>query len=336
MLTFRKSLPADRDAVLALLGRVMGAASLETLGAPGFPEWKYWDAHPHWPGGRSYVLAEGEAIHAHVCGWPIRLAAGGAPETATLAIDWATERGAPAGGLTLMKRLSQEAARTIAIGGSEAAQRVLPAFGFKPVNQMLFLSRPLRPLRKRLARDWRLPLRRLRDVAQSLVPRVSTRGWSAEAVAPDQVPDELWPRARPDWAVSLRDARLYDYVLRCPIARMKLFLVRSGSWPIGYFCLAFVPGKARIVDYWLLPSVGVTLAPLFSLCCAEALSEPDVQEIVAGVTEPEAVGALRQSGFRRTGHAPIRVLIPSRERPAPPFYRVTMLDSDAAFIHGLS
>jgi hypothetical protein len=70
----------------------------------GAMAWKYFDPHPWWPDGRSYILRTPEGIAAHVCVSPVRFAGNGHTVESGQIIDWAAGRLVPAAGLLICRR----------------------------------------------------------------------------------------------------------------------------------------------------------------------------------------------------------------------------------------
>ena len=148
----------------------------------------------------------------------------------------------------------------IATGGSEITRRILPVIGFRPHGELCTFARPVRPLRQALSttpRNWRLPGRLLRNTFWRLSSPLSLpRGWSVRPLAPEDVPQELWPQPSPATAVTARDTDFYRYFVDSPSTRHELFGLEKSRELVGYFCLAFAPHVARIADLWL-PSTKV-------------------------------------------------------------------------------
>src|SRR5207302_947162 len=142
-----------------------------------------------------------------------------------------------------------------ATGGSDIARRILPVLGFRTHSELSLFARPVKPLGQALTtahRDYKLPARVLRNAYWCFSHRLSLpRGWSAQPLAPDEVPAGLWPQLSPAQAVTARDADLYRYFLASPAVPHRLFGLHNDHQVVGYFCLAFVPHVARIADLWL-------------------------------------------------------------------------------------
>ena len=70
-------------------------------------------------------------------------------------------------------------------------------------------------------------------------------------LAPEDVPEALWPQPSHATAVTARDAGFYRYLVDVSLRRHALFGLRERGELVGYFCLAFAPHVARIADLWL-------------------------------------------------------------------------------------
>src|SRR5438132_12190563 len=211
-------------------------------------------------GSRSFTAQHQGAIVAHAAVWPVRMRVSGQEVTAVHAIDWAADRKYPGVGTWLLRQIAAKVRMMVAIGGSDISRGIFPAIGFRPQGELYEFARPVRPLRQALTtseRNWKLPARLLRNTFWYLSHPLSLpRGWSATPLAPEEVPEGLWPRPTPNTAVTARGPGFYRYFADSPFAQHVLFGLQKEREPVGYFCLAFAPHAARIADLWL-PSTNV-------------------------------------------------------------------------------
>ena len=234
-----------------------------------------------------------------------------------------------------MRQIGARADVLIATGGSDVTRRILPAIGFRPYGDVCTFARPVRPLTQALTtpeKNWRLPARLLRNTFWRLLPPLSfPRGWSAMPLAPDAVPERLWPRPSDDTAVTARDADFYRYVVASPCARHALFGLEKNGELAGYFCLAFAPRVARVADLWLPFTSADDWRAGFRCAAAVAASEPDVCEVSAWASTDLGKGALAGAGFRLRDRASVSI---SGERSVlgGRALHVQMLDCDASFL----
>jgi hypothetical protein len=213
-------------------------------------------------------------------------------------------------------------------------RRILPAVGFRPHGEICWFARPLRPLRQALTtaeRNWKLPARFLRNTLWRFSPPLSLPdGWRARPLAPEDVPDALWPQPSSTTAVTARDRRLYRYLIDAPAARHVLFGLERRSALVGYFCLAFAPHVARIADLWL-PSTHVEdWCAAFRTATVVAAGEQDVNEVSAWATTAVGKEALSRVGFRLRDCSAVSVFGDARILDGRTMH-VQMLDSDAGF-----
>jgi hypothetical protein len=225
----------------------------------------------------------------------------------------------------------------IATGGSEMTRRILPELGFRPHGEICWFARPVRPLRQALTtaeRNWKLPARFLRNTMWRFSPPLSLpRGWRARALAPEDVPDALWPQPSSATAVTARDRGLYRYLVDAPFARHALFGLERRSELVGYFCLAFAPHVARIADLWLPSTRLEDWCAAFRTAAAVAAREKDVDEVSAWATTTLGKDALLRAGFRLRDRSVVSVFGDARVLDGRALH-VQMLDSDAGFFSG--
>ena len=219
-----------------------------------------------------------------------------------------------------------------------STQKVLPALGFKTCGEVTKFARPIRPLR-RLAGQ-KLSARAGAQFGRSLLwwlqaPSVRTQGWTASRIAPEQLASAAicWPHAREGTAFFARTAETMAYFLKCPAAPMEFYSVARGGSSRGCFLLAYVPGQARIVDFYIDSEDREDWRVLIQLAVSQAMRDPAVAEVVSMASDPVTGQALIDSGFHPRGHSPLR-LLPGKgvELPAGPI-RFQMIDSDAAYLH---
>jgi hypothetical protein len=267
----------------------------------------------------------------------VRLRVPGQIVPAVHLIDWAANPEYPGAGLWLLRQIGAKVRVMIATGGSEITRRVLPVIGFRPHAELYCFARPLRPLAQALTtaeRNWRLPARLLRNTFWRLSPPLwLPRGWSAPRLAPEAVPDWLWPQPSRATAVTARDTDFYRYLVDAPCARHALFGLEKRGELVGYFCLAFAPHVARIADLWL-PSTDVEdWCAGFRTAAVLAAGDEDVNEVSAWASTQLGKNALLGAGFRLRERSAVSVFGDPRALEGRQLH-VQMLDSDAGFLSG--
>jgi hypothetical protein len=183
-------------------------------------------------------------------------------------------------------------------------------------------------------RNWKLPARFLRNTLWRFSPPLSLpREWRARALAPEDVPDAVWPQPSSATAVTARDRGLYRYLVDAPFARHALFGLEKRSELVGYFCLAFAPHVARIADLWLPSKHVEDWTAAFRIAAVVAAHEKDVNEVSAWASTTLGKDALLRAGFRLRNCSVVSVFGDSRILDGRTLH-VQMLDSDAGFLSG--
>jgi hypothetical protein len=216
-------------------------------------------------------------------------------------------------------------------------RRILPVAGFRPHGELCWFARPVRPLAQALTttrKSLKLPARLLRNTFWRLSPPLSApRGWSASRIAPERIPEDLWPRPSAAIAVTARDAAFYRYVLDAPSARHVLFGLEQHGQVTGYFCLAFARHVARIADLWLPSAKIEDWCAGYRTAAMIAARDRDVCEVTAWASTRTAKAALDAAGFRLRDRSAVSVfgdvtLLEGRS------LQVQMVDCDASFLSG--
>ena len=334
---FRPTTLGESAALSEFLVRKLRLHAGASLVAENHMRWKYWSFRDDWAGSRSFTARHGGAIVAHAAAWPVRVRVPGQVVSAAHLIDWAADPEYPGAGIWLLRQIGATVRLMIATGGSETTRRILPVIGFRPHGELDWFARPIRPLAQALTsaeRSWRRAARLLRNTFWRVYPPLSVpRGWSATPLAPEEVPERLWPQPSPAVAVTARDTGLYRYFVDSPSARHVLFGLEKGRELAGYFCLAFAPHVARIADLWL-PSTNVDdWCAGFRTAAVLAAGDKDVYEVSAWASTALGKEALWRAGFRRRDRSAVSLfgdagILEGRQ------FHVQMLDSDASFMSG--
>jgi hypothetical protein len=334
---FQPTTVGESAALSDFLVRKLRLNAAASLVAENHMEWKYWSFRDDWAGSRSFTARHDGAIVAHAAAWPVRVRVPGQVVSAVHLIDWAADPEYPGAGVWLLRQIGATVRLMIATGGSETARRILPVIGFRPYGELDWFARPVRPLGQALTSaegSWRRPARLVRNTFWCASPPLSLpRGWSAPPLAPEEVPERLWPQPSPEMAVTARDASLYRYFVDSPSARHVLFGLEKGRELVGYFCLAFTPHVARIADLWL-PSANVDdWCAGFRTAAVLAAREKDVYEVSAWASTPLGKEGLCHAGFRLRERSSVSVFGDARLLEGRKLH-VQMLDCDASFLSG--
>jgi hypothetical protein len=334
---FRPTTQRDAAALSDFLGRVFRSRAGASLLDQEHMGWKYWTARPDWKGPRSFTAQHQGAIVAHAAVWPVRMRVSGQEVTAVQAIDWAADRKYPGVGIWLLRQIAAKVRMMVAIDGSDIARSIFPVIGFRPQAELYQFARAVRPLAHALntaERNWKLPARLLQDSFWRLWRPLSLpRGWSATPLAPEEVPEGLWPRPSPNTAVTARGRGFYRYFVDSPFAQHVLFGLHKDREPAGYFCLAFAPHAARIADLWL-PSANVEdWCAGFQTAAVVAASQKRVYEVSAWASTVLGKEALSRAGFLLRGRSPVSLFGDARILEGRALH-LQMLDSDASSCMG--
>jgi hypothetical protein len=301
---------------------------------PAVMAWKYWDRRGDWDEPRAYVLERDGAIVAHAAICPLALGAG--EVRGAQMIDWASARETPGTGLALVQKLAAMFDFIYSIGGSEMTRRVLPAFGFAEYTQQWNGARPLRPVRQILThqnRNWKLAPRFVRSClwAWPKGPEGLHKGWRSEEIAPDAISDELHSTHVVDSCFSPRPPAFFEYLLRCPIARVRLYGIWDERELKGHFAVGVVRGQARVAGVWLRDPDSDAWKAAFYITQQVARRLEGVHEIVAAGTEGESEEGAARSGLRIVGHTPVYLLNKKGKLVLPPNFQFQLSDDDALF-----
>ena len=335
---FRSTSPQDAPEVAAFLRRVFEADPGAPVIAPQHLYWKCWEERSDWPGSRGYVVTDDGVIVAHGTVVPLVCLSGEQRLRMVHVIDWAADPLSPGSGITLMKQIVKLVDAAIIVGGSETAQKVTPALGFKDRGYVARFVRPLRPLRRIAGQkpSLRLGAQFARSCAWALqAPRPRVRGWSADRVAPAGLDRQamFWPRAANGATFFERTADTLAYLLKCPVTTMELWAVSKHGAVCGYFLLAHAPSQVRIADAFVDSADREDWRALIQLAVLQASQNADAAEVVSFGSDPTMCRALLDSGFHDRGKFAMRLLsskgVQLRDWPI----RFQMIDSDAAYLH---
>jgi hypothetical protein len=333
---FRMSSPADAGRIADFLSRVFHTGPQDLVVRPEHLHWKYWAERRGWHGSRSYTLERDGTIVAHGAAWPSTLRTNnGAVMTAAQIIDWAADPDVPGSGLVLMKNFSKSIDLIFALGGSESTRRILPAFGFRPFNEISLFARPLRPFRQIVTHQrgsWKSAARLARNLWWSISPvcRVAP-GWSSRPASGNEIAS--WPEPGDREAVLGRDAEIFRYFSVSPHIRSALHLVEHNGIQAGYFYLVFAPGQARIADAWTPGADPDSWKQIYALAALRAQEEPGINEVMTIAGLERSQRALANCGFRARRADRLMIYDPNKKLDASTRVHFQLIDNDAFFRH---
>lgn len=335
-LEFRATRAEEIADVKRFLARIFGTSDRSPFIDEANLRWKYYQTREDFAGPRSFVYSDSGRIVAHACAWPLRFLLGGEKITGVHPIDWAAANDIPAVGGLLLRQMRTLADVSVCIGGTDVAQKVIAQTGFKPVGEMRFYSRPLRPFRQFLThqrRNAKLPARWVRNLIWTRrLGRAVPEGWTTAPIDPEQLPSEVLPASSVDVLACERTPAQFRYLMTCPVTRFALYLVRQNQVPRGYFLLSFAPGQARVADAWISGASEDWIA-LYRLAVATAFEDRNAAEITAASCLVAGQSALEQIGFRRHRVLPVMLSDPKKRLLASPMPNLQFIDNDFAFWH---
>ncbi len=150
-------------------------------------------------------------------------------------------------------------------------------------------------------------------------------------LGPEEVPAGLWPKPSPNTAVTARGLGFYRYFVDSPFAQHVLFGLQKDREPTGYFCLAFAPHVARIVDLWLPSTKVEDWYAGFQTAAVVAAREKDVHEVSAWASTSLGKEALSRAGFLLRGQSAVSLFGDAKILEGRQLH-LQMLDSDARFL----
>ena len=327
--------PQRTDEVLRFLAGVFGTTETPANFAPETLAWKFFEPHPWWPTGRSYVLETEGGIAAHGCAAPVRFVVGDAVLDSAVIFDWASGKLLPGAGLLIWRHCAQLTdGPLLAIGGTSQAQRVTSQVKwFVPKEDLRWYARPMKPWKRflRSPRSLRDFLKLGRNIWWSRVPSLpSAKGWSCRPARPE---DPVFTPAG-DFVPILRTRPWIDYLAACPIANCTLWILECGGEARGHALVANLGGSARVADFALGGKQGQdAMTSAFSALLRALQSQSDILEVVAGSSLDEDTRAFTRCGLR--DRASDRVLSADLHKAFPPDARLQIVPvlNDAYYLY---
>jgi hypothetical protein len=309
---------------------------------PAFLSWKFFQDRPWWPGSRSYVVTQDDAIAAHACVWPSAFHTPAGVITGCHLLDWAASPVAVGSGVSIYRDLIELADIAIAIGGSSQARRLLPKLGFRPYGFSRYFARVIRPLPQFRARPRASMSREIvrlgRNAVWTIPPLKPARaGWTAGHARSGRWLDDLVadPAGCP-FSPAVRSSALVNYLLDCPAARCHLYAVYSQAEARGYFLLNEVNGQTRIIDLLVRSSEAADWETAYRLALRAAADLPETCEVVATSSLPWLDQILERCGMRERIAKPILVYDRRGLLSGAAPLHLQMVDSDAFFLYSPS
>lgn len=327
--------PEDLNALGQFLQAMFNAPNDFPALRPAQLAWKVLTPRADFDQPRGWVSERGGEMQAAGVVWPLTILTPQADVPGLHVIDWAGNPKAAGAGASMMRFLGKMGQVTCAAGGSEDTRKILPLMGMRPVQALTLWALPIRPLRQALThqyRDWRLPARLARN---SWIHWNAMGGprWTSSAVPPESLASSLWPRPEPGLAVFKRTPEFFHYLAQCPEATVRLYRATGPNGREGYFCLAKVPGLAKLIDAWTPSANAEDWAALYRAAAHQALEFPDVAEVVTLAGIQRARQALQLCGFRPRGDMELNVANATLAAESGLEFHFQMADNDTGFLH---
>lgn len=331
----RPSTPEDGPDIVAL----MRSAGLEPHSDPQHLHWKYWQERADWPGARSFVLADGRQLLAHVAVVPGAFRCGGTRARVIHMVDWAARRDAAGAGIRLARHLNRMTDFVLATGGSRDTLKILPLMGYARCGSISGYARTLSPLailsRPVPSRTKLIP-RMARSLLWSLAaPKPDTAGWRVRRIGIEEVEQvcAALPAQVAGRAIFERNPALLRHALDCPIVPIELHALEKGGQIGGYFLLSYAPGQARIADMWTVSQEPADWRALIHAAVGQAAGKRGLAELIVWSSDRSLSQALEDCGFHERMTLPLLLKAASGEALPRDIMRVQMLDSDAFYLY---
>ena len=325
--TFRATTPDDQEGLSKLLAGAFDNAPGTSLLDPQVMAWKYWAVRGDWTEPRSYVLEMDGRLVAHAGIWPATLG----DMRGVQMIDWAAAKDSPGVGMSIVQKFARMFDFIYSIGGSDMTRKVLPAFGFVEHTRAWTAARPLRPFRQILShqhRNWKMGARLVRNWSWSKSPaRHASSAWKAYDLRPSQIGEVDGAAFNP------RNTAFFEYLLRCPAVKYRLYGIRNQHGLQGHFALGILRGQARVAGVWLRKFSEENVRAAYALAQEIALGSKEACEIAASGTEGLSGQAAVETGLRMVRSTPVYLLNKHVNFKLSENFQFQMSDDDAAFLN---
>ncbi len=327
--------PAELPEVTSFLARAFGVPENTPFLNPALVEWKYTASRSDWKATRSRVVREDGRIVAHTGIWPVRFEASTGLVDGVHLIDWAAAE-APGAGVLLYQEMLRSAPVALVLGGSQQARKLLGRMGFSQVGSFNNYARVVRPwlqFRSRSsgskARNW---AKLIRNWRWSLARRSNRSGLHAEPVK--CFPPELDPFLRDypltGYTCAWRSVEILNFMLLCPGANCRAYLLHTHGVLQGYFLLCRLGGQSRIADLRVREKSKLPAA--YSVAVDQAVADPETCEVVAASSADLTAEALTRNGFRLCGERPLWLRDPENRLSLGGPLLLQALESDGFFL----
>lgn len=335
-------LPEQLPQLTAFLSeRFSSSAANDPFLHPRQLHWKYFEPRPDWLGARSYVTWIDGEIVAHGCVVPSRIPCKGGEVNAAFVIDWCASPRYPGVGHALLAEITELVGVRLSWGGSGIVRKIIKrtrSFSKEKVVPIFRASRIIRPFRQLQSTgfDNRSPLRLLRDMARNIShPVPSSRRWQAVPVQrfDGQVVSQNQTLVPGSFALPVRTPQILNYMLACPTANIKGYLVSCAGVPKGHLLLSGVRAEVRIADLQIEGCSHQDWAESYMLAIHTAVRDFPKAAIVRTILMPKLLQtAGKEAGFTivKPEMCLIEDLHNALDASNPP--ALAMMDADSAYL----
>ncbi len=302
-----------------------------------FLDWKLIRPHPYYTGARGFLRrAKDGRPAAYGALIPLRFLTPRGVVPGGHVIDWAASRLVPGAGIRMYREIAAEAGGVaIGIGGSADTREILPRIGAAKRGSVYHYTHVVRPWTRarRGRRDWKSPLRLLRDLRWAVPPGKPGEEWKISAVTRfSERHQGLLPSvgAADEIILTERSPALLNYWLDCPGIGLRGYVVECAGHEEGYFLLATVGRAARVVDFWTPHNAA--WQPLLRCALAQARAEESADEVTVMTSHPDAMRVLDGMGLRKSGPNTVFLLDPGQKVPEGLPIALTMTDYDGFYL----
>jgi Acetyltransferase (GNAT) domain len=331
---------SDSSEIIDFLRSTFHADGDERFLAPAMIQWKYFMPRPDWIGSRSYVYRDGGRIVAHGGVVPITLPLVGGTLRLISVMDWAAAPSIRGVGRSLIADLTALVDARLAFGGSPMGRALLHrsklSDPFSSCRRGFLIIRPSWAPISSATNVVASALRWARDSARlAMLPLVGHDEWYASVVScfDDTLPDAASTNQRSDFALPLRTPALLNYMLACPGARVRGYLLTWRGRPRGHLLLFGVNNQVRVGDLQIDSVLDNDWRACHALAVRVARKDfPEAWSASADAFAPAIEQALRRTGYRLGPSGQCRAQDPGGRLSTSQLPALSMIDSDAAWL----